>query len=170
MPNGYFIGEGAIGRTVFRYPTTVEVVAPRAGPNQGVRYVNAVTWSTLLDENGAAAGVYLGQALRASDPYFVRQTGPTPFCTQADMTQMSTLLLRHENLHWTEARSSAQQLHTQAAFERLTEIPGSGISVRSAATAAIDAFGFAIAAANGSVEHTLLPVLPNAPVCEMRPQ
>lgn len=108
------------------------------------------------------------RSLEAIDPFFMRQTGPPPFCNHANMTQLSNLLIQHENLHWTEARSRAQQLHIQTVIEKLTFIPGSAGDMSGAIRAAIGDYDLALAAANAHVDSGN-PVQQNAPRCNMRP-
>lgn len=165
--SGYNVDEGALGFTFFNYPTTAQTGSPRTGPDAGIRFVLNVTWKP-VNAQGAAAGIYVEQSLQASDPFYQRQTGPSPKCTQSDMAALSSLIQRHESAHWTEARTRAKPLKTQTVIEGLTQLPGDPPIV-SAFTNASNAYVKAIADANNAVETSILPVQPNAPVCEMRP-
>lgn len=169
IPDGYAADQGALGFTFFEYPTKAKAALIGSGPNQGVRYISTSPWEVDPRSGAPAAGVYVEQSLLASDPFYQRQVGPSPFCTQADMGQLSSLILRHENLHWTTARVGAKPLKTQTTIEAITELPGTTV-LGAAYQSAQLAFAGAVSAANDLVEGTLLPVKPpNIPVCAMRP-
>ncbi|MHB2032087.1 MAG: hypothetical protein ACYCVE_01780 [Gemmatimonadaceae bacterium] len=78
------------------------------------------------------------------------------------------MIAQHEDLHWTEARSKAEELMTERVLEAITQLPGA-TTLPAAVRAAQDQYGFTVAAANDAVETSLLPVQPNAPHCIMRP-
>lgn len=164
--SGYNVPVGTLGRTIFNYPGAPTLGRlGGAGPNKGVIFVQTIEWGP---EPGAPApGVYLNRSLQSTDPFYQRQAGPSPNCTQNDMQALSDLILRHENRHWTEARARLAPLKTQEVFERLVQLPG-GPAVDDAMLAAKKAYADAVTAANNDVEFNLIPVNSNAPVCNMR--
>jgi len=107
-------------------------------------------------------------SLQPTDPFYQKQKGPPPFCGAGDVAQLASLIQRHEALHWTEAHARVTPLQTETALERTVEFPGTS-TLAGDVSAAISAYANAITGANSAVENTLLPVQPNAPVCQMRP-
>lgn len=167
-PNGSFASEAALGYTFFKYPSGATIVTFASGPNKGVKVLLKTSWEVEKEAGGAAAGIYIEQSLRSSDPFYLRQVGESPYCTQADMKSLSSLIQGHEAAHWTEARAATKPLKIQTALEALVQLPG-GPSILDARQAIQDAFGFAAAAANADVEHNIAPLKGHRPVCDMRP-
>jgi hypothetical protein len=143
------------------------IVSLSSGANKGVKFVLKTSWDVPKEAGGAAPGVYVEHSLLGSDPFYQRQVGPPPFCTQDNMLTLSSFLQRHEARHWTEARAKTKPLKVQAALEALVQLPG-GLSITDARQAIQDAFGFAAVAANKDVEVNLEPIQSQAPVCTMR--
>ncbi|MBC8086736.1 MAG: hypothetical protein H7Z40_05685 [Phycisphaerae bacterium] len=169
LSDGYKTVQGGVGHTFFKYPTGLNVVLlGGSGPNKGVRLVLSAIWEVEPGSEGAPAGVYVAKSLLSTDPFYQRQVGPPPKCTQANMQQLSTLILTHENRHWTEARSKLQPLHTQTVLEALIQLPGA-TPFDAAFTAAQKAYRETITLANKDVEENLVPVKSGSPECDMRP-
>ena len=75
---GYLVAKGALGVTYFPYPTEVRLGKIAKGPNQGVILLTAVRWTVDPASGGTIPAIYVSDALRPTDPFFLRQTGPPP--------------------------------------------------------------------------------------------
>lgn len=166
--NGYTIPEGAAGYTVMPFPSQGGLLTITGGPNRGVRFVLSLQWLADSSAGGAAVGIYLSKALQATDPFYQRQKGPAPNCTQADMATLADLLQRHENGHWTTARQQVQALHTATVIEGLVGLPGATNVVDNGYKKASEDYAKTIAAANGVAEKAI-SVQDGSPVCNLVP-
>jgi hypothetical protein len=138
-----------------------------SGPNQGVRLLVSVGWQVDPASTGTSPAIYVRESLQPTDPFYRRQIGPRPFCTQADMAALRSLIVNHEARHWVEAHNAIVPLQTQSAFEKLAELPGQSSLAAEFGRIQAD-YLRAIGIANVNVETSLLHVAPNAPVCDMR--
>jgi hypothetical protein len=174
---GYQADEGSLGLTIFEYPDP-KLKRAAAGPDKGLMFLRIPNWVPDPRHGGAPAGIYLEQSLKSTDPFYLRQTGPdpadkkqTPYCGPTEMAALSSLLARHEALHWTRAHADASAV--QSAFHDTLEgfyrLPGVSVSdIIVALRATYKPYASAQTSAVNVVETTL-PVQTNAPVCVMRP-
>jgi hypothetical protein len=176
-PTGYAADEGSLGVTIFDYPDP-RLARAKGGPNLGLAYIGSPRWNPDPRYNGATQkGIYIETSLSSDDPFYLRQTGRDPkdpstsYCGATEMASLSSLLTRHERLHWTTAQPRARpiQVTWHADLERFywfPDVPPDAIA--KAIVATYGPYANAITAANASVEAAL-NVESNAPICVMRP-
>ena len=175
--DGYTADEGSLGITIFEYPYP-RLRRAMSGPDQGLAYILIPNWLPDKRSGVSVKGIYVERSLMSSDPFYLRQTGPdpkdkqqTPYCGRTEMAALSSLLDRHEALHWTTAQPTASpiQISWQDWMERFYSLPAvSTADITSTIQATYKPYAAAITAANNVVE-TSLPVEGNAPACVMRP-
>lgn len=165
--NGYSAGHGALGVNVFVYSGSPIADQAPSGPNTGMIYVTSVPWFADTRYNGAAVGIYLMSSIKSNDPFYKRQKGPPPFCTQTDMATIAGILSSHEDRHWTNGGSGIRALNTQRGYERLIAYPNDPDPV-TALTQAVTQLQQAYADTITASNNTTHSVSENYPVCDMR--
>jgi len=120
--------EGALGQTIFMYPATPGYGKPTTGPNAGVAFFLSVPWQADARYGGFGVGIYLEQSVNSSDPFYQKQQGPAPNCTQTDMAQLASVLRAHEERHWTTARITIAGVDLVKTLDSAKVLPGEAIS------------------------------------------
>lgn len=163
--NGYGAPEAGLGLTVYLYPFSPKYAQVKAGPNAGLVFVTNVPWRA--DERAnAPVGIYLRTSVQSSDPFYKRQIGPSPWCTLSDMAAIHSVLLTHEDRHWTTARDYLSPLDTQRKLEEITLLPGESLDQADATFVQVrTAYANTVTASNNATHA----VPDNYPACDMRP-
>ncbi|HYC50727.1 MAG TPA: hypothetical protein VEB19_06450 [Gemmatimonadaceae bacterium] len=164
----YAIAEGAVGKTSLPYP--LPKVGPiRGGPNGGIWVTTAFRFGS---PDAIPVGHYISQALDPADPFYQRQTGGSPqYCSQAHMASLRTLIENHEKQHWNTFRDTTASFNAQQRFEQTALVLGNVTSDTAIAKffTIIKSFDSLAVRAHLAVDQVILPVQPNAPICDMRP-
>lgn len=159
---------GALGRTLFFYPSAPAFGRPRGGPNAGITFVRYLPWNS-EDTTGVAPGIYLARSLSPIDAFYQLQNGTgaanDPYCTPQEMADIANYALSHENLHWTHARSRLEPLAIQDSLEKAIVLPGRPTTPLDAVWDWVRrSYAATVTAANSEVHATPDPDLP----CQLR--
>lgn len=135
-----------------------------------MQYVAELVWVVDSASHGHPQGIYVERSLRENDPFYKRQIGPEPFCTQKDMAKLDSLVEKHEIDHWIQAYTMTTPLQTETKAEKVVQFPGTQDPTLVRQVFLLDStFRAAVSIANDFVEDVLDPLQQNAPVCNMRP-
>ena len=157
--------EGALGQTIFMYPTPPAFGAPKTGPNAGVIFFISIPWQADGRYGGLPVGIYLEQSVNSTDPFYQKQKGPAPKCTQTDMATIASVLRSHEARHWTTARTTIAGVDLVKTFDSATVLPGGAQShMDDVSTRVRQAYADSITSANTQT-HQVPDVYPS---CELR--
>jgi hypothetical protein len=157
--------EGALGQTVFMYPATPGYGKPKTGPNTGVIFFLSVPWQADTRYSGIPVGIYLEQSVNSADPFYQKQKGPPPKCTQTDMASIATVLRGHEVRHWTTARTTIAGVDLVKTLDSATVLPGGAQSHMDDVSARVrQAYADSITSANTQT-HQVTDVYPT---CELK--
>jgi hypothetical protein len=158
-------GEGALGVTIYDYPNLPLFATPNAGPNAGISFANSVPWSADSRYAGFGVGIYLEQSTDSADPFYKKQKGPAPYCTQSNMAQIASVLLAHEQRHWNTAHTAVSGVNLMRTLDSAKVIPGESTDGLSTTwTRVSQAYADSITASNTETHS----VPDNYPSCQVR--